>query len=123
MNDVLKLVQEFFRVIPEEVNNISLKNILRFYTLIEIQEETECWDWMGPCDSGGYGAFRYKGKQEVASRFSWQIHFGKIPEGLWVCHRCDRPVCVSPHHLFLGTPRENAMDSVNKGRHHRAKKN
>ena len=49
--------------------------------------------------------------------------------GFLVCHRCDTPLCCNPHHLFLGTDKDNAVDRENKKRsnpkkgskHHAAK--
>src|SRR6185369_11378251 len=75
-----------------------------------------CWIWTAGT-SRGYGQFSRSHKVKVpAHRVSWVIHNGPIPDGLFVLHRCDRPECVRPDHLFLGTGDDNMADMVSKGR-------
>lgn len=76
-----------------------------------------CWLWSGSL-SLGYGVITvgHRSKKLKAHRVSWQLHFGDIPSGMFVCHRCDVPACVNPLHLFLGTNRDNLEDMTRKGR-------
>lgn len=99
----------------------------------------ECWEWTGSTRTNAsgnkYGRFsigsRIDGSKKSigAHRFSYILYRGGIPDGLEVCYTCDNPICMNPHHLFLGTRRENALDALQKGRfnprrgmdHHKAK--
>ena len=71
-----------------------------------------CWLWTGSTLPAGYGQIDQRG----AHRVSYEIHFGPIPDGMHVCHKCDVPACVRPDHLFLGTPLDNMRDKIAKGR-------
>ena len=86
----------------------------RFWYFVEKTET--CWLWRGSLASG-YGYLGINYKKIGAHVFSWELHHGKIPDGLWVLHRCDVRNCVRPDHLFLGTQLENMQDCLNKGRH------
>jgi hypothetical protein len=76
-----------------------------------------CWIWEGIFSHNGYGRFRLTGGKRIpASRFSYELFRGEIPEKLLVLHTCDNPPCVNPEHLWVGTIKENMQDMAKKGR-------
>ena len=105
--------------IRELPTSLKASSIDKFWARVEKTET--CWYWKGWKESNGYGKLRLgknQGRIEVvkAHRFAWQLEHGEVPEGSFVCHRCDVPNCVNPEHLWLGTCLENIQDMDMKGR-------
>ena len=88
----------------------------RFAEKYKVDPDTDCWIWTASAHPTGYGWIRARGKAARAHRVSWELHRGTIPKGMCICHRCDRPSCVNPDHLFIGTQADNMRDRNSKGR-------
>lgn len=92
-----------------------------------------CWLWGSHCSSDGYGLTSKPGSDQLiyTHRIAWEMATGQAPESD-VLHTCDTPGCVRNDdigvyivhgeeyerhgHLFLGTPKVNALDRSAKGR-------
>lgn len=83
---------------------------------VEPDLNSGCWIWGLAHFKNGYGAVSNM-SERLAHRLSYRAFIGKIPDGLFVCHKCDTAPCVNPDHLFVGTHSENMLDMSSKGRH------
>jgi hypothetical protein len=93
----------------------------RFDKKWKLDAATGCWLWTAAkvrrtanYEQPIIGTWR--SRTENAHRIAWLLHRGPIPDGQYVLHRCDNPLCVNPEHLFLGTHQDNMDDMILKAR-------
>jgi hypothetical protein len=79
----------------------------RFSDLYHPEPNSGCWIWIGNCNKGGYGFFRYNNKTSYAHRVSYLLFRDIIPKGFQIDHLCRTRCCVNPDHLEVVTPQEN----------------
>lgn len=100
---------------------------VRLFARCVVNPTTGCWehqrrgrDGTLSVRPGQYSNLRVGKVQVPAHRIAWEhANQAEIPEGLFVCHRCDNPPCQNPAHLFLGTALDNNRDRKRKGRNGR----
>src|SRR5262245_48149647 len=78
---------------------------------------TCCWPWTRCTTKNGYGRVGYHGKTYDAHRLLYELVMGPLHH-LYACHTCHNKICVNWHHLYAGTPQDNARDRA-KPRHPR----
>lgn len=92
-----------------------------------INSETNCWEFTGAINRGGYGMMHIskgelgldKKKVITVHRVSY-VYFNQLEitdiDKFVVAHKCDNRNCFNPEHLALVTQHENLTDMLNKGR-------
>ena len=103
------------RTAPSEVDLV-----VRFWARVEpfdVRDGSACALWLGHRLPAGYGTLTAAyGVTHYAHRVSWELLHGPIPDGHVVRHLCDKPECVRPGHLEVGTYRDNSADMVHPPR-------
>lgn len=65
----------------------------------------------------GYVISAHRKHGQFAHRVVVILGGREIPPGFMGCHRCGNHGCVNDDHLYVGTMKENARDTVAMGRH------
>lgn len=97
----------------------GIRDIVRFFSLVKIDRETGCWNWVGTI-SGGYGNFTYHGRAERSHRIAFAWVNGPIPriDGRKGPRKhvpqldhavCQNRRCCNPSHLELVTQQVNFL--------------
>lgn len=85
----------------------------------KVNKTPTCWLWTGTVTPKGHGYIRRPNHGPLVGthRYSWELHFGTVPDGMWVLHTCDVANCVRPDHLYLGDVVQNNKDIIDRKRH------
>lgn len=94
--------------------------LTRFEPKVKVVE-SGCHEWQGGLHRMGYGKFSFppnpgdlRHPTVPAHRAAWLLKVGPIPDGLWVLHKCDNRKCVNIEHLYVGTPKQNVRDKIDR---------
>lgn len=107
------------------IRNVQSGNDIELFLKKIEKQENGCWIWQAGTQKNSKGVKYGKhhadnGKTVTAHRFSYSKFIGAIPDGMYVCHKCDTPLCVNPEHLFIGSHKDNMDDMVRKNRLYKA---
>ena len=71
----------------------------------------DCGCWLfARIDRYGYGSFKFRSKNLIAHRFSYERLVAPIDDDMTVDHLCDRHRnCVNPAHMELVSRSENSI--------------
>jgi len=93
------------------ISEEDLVFLKKFFDKIKVNAETDCWEWQGSTNSGGYG----NGFEKLGAHvWSYKFFVGPVPKGLQVCHSCHNTICVNPLHLSINTDPGNKAQSKGK---------
>lgn len=102
----------------------------RFFSLVDVKADDECWNWMGSKDRKGYGHFGVKTtnlsrdwkknwKIARAHRVAYEMLVGEIVDTL--DHVCKNTSCVNPNHLRQMSRSENTSIGLRGSSSYRTK--
>ena len=78
----------------------------------KVEKTDYCWNWTATKSKRGYGTFRIDDKMIRVHRFSYELHKGKILNGLTIDHLCRNRSCVNPDHLEAVTIKKNTLRGI-----------
>lgn len=102
----------------QSVPILTPDGIAKFWS--SAKPDGDCLIWSLGKTSRGYGSYRIRQKfiqaHRLSRRLSYILTHGSIPDGMVIRHSCDRPACIAPAHLVVGTQQDNLRDMRERGR-------
>jgi hypothetical protein len=98
---------------------LTNKDIIRFWSNIDILGVDECWPYKLNACNNGYANFQLtilERSKVLAHRVAWTTTYGNIPNDKLVLHKCDNRRCCNPNHLYIGTHSDNNLDAYARNR-------
>lgn len=84
----------------------------RFIPKVRVIPCGGCWEWTASLQPSGYGQIHGPDGQTLYThRYSYELAYGPIPEGLYIDHVCRNRACCNPMHLRAVTPQVNATEN------------
>lgn len=87
----------------------TARNIRDFWKRIE--KTDDCWLYCGNSIVNGYGRKEIGNKSMMVHHIAWELVYGDVPKGMFVCHSCQSTLCVNPEHLFLSKHARNRRNA------------
>ncbi len=85
--------------------------------LSRIDKTDSCWLWTGSLTYKGYGQLAFGDRKNIpAHRVAYSLFRGTVTSGLCVLHTCDVRNCVTHDPLYIGTPKDNMRDDMQRHR-------
>lgn len=88
-----------------------------FWRRLALDDETDCWNFVGKANTSGYGHVMYQGHKWLTHRLAYVLVYGPPPaDEPQVNHSCHNRLCCNPDHLHSGTHVTNSLEMVLAGR-------
>jgi hypothetical protein len=109
---------------PTGARELTINRLEKLAKRFVINEDTQCWEWIGYISSEGYARAHLRLEQEKVfiHRFMYELVYGDVPDEMQVDHSCHNKDmacedgsscrhrrCVNPSHLQLATPKANTL--------------
>jgi DNA-binding XRE family transcriptional regulator len=79
---------------------LTEKDIERFWSKVDKKSDDECWIWMG-YKKEGYGYFDFNKTSVSAHHVSYYIKYGNLDNNIYFSHICGKKDCCNPNHLLI----------------------
>lgn len=130
MESIWKLTRKDVTILGK-LGPISESDKIRIVDKTIYTDLDSCWFWNGTKQYNGkghkHGCIWYNRKYVQIHRLMFHNFIQDVPiferkkDSLQVNHKCDTDgQCINPHHMYLGTPKENTKDCFELGNKNKA---